>query len=244
TMGSIVDPAQINNVVGLKPTRGLVGTDGAIPISKRQDIIGTLTRSFKDAAYMLSNMAGRSELDPMTWQIPFEPIPDFTAYCKGTDLQGVTIGVPRNTTSSNRSAPIMESFESALTTLRSAGANVVDSADFPAVDEFKKLDQQIKGIVRSSEFKRDIVDHLATLEINPNDIHSVEDLINFTKSSPAEDYAEHDIRKFLWTQAEGIDVNSEKYSLMVKQEQYYGGEGGILGAMEKYSLDVLVTPLH
>ena len=29
---------------------------------------------------------------------------------------------------------------------------------------------------------------------------------------------------------------------MFKQEQYYGGEGGILGAMEKYKLDVLVTP--
>ncbi|KAI4244046.1 MAG: hypothetical protein L6R42_010572, partial [Xanthoria sp. 1 TBL-2021] len=235
TMGSVVDPAQINNVVGFKPTRGLVGTDGAIPISKRQDIIGTLTRSVKDAAYMLSNMAGRSELDPMTWQIPFEPIPNFTAYCTGTDLQGVTFGVPRNTfTSSNCSAPIMNSFESALRTLRSAGANVVDSADFPAVDEFKKLNQQIKGIVRSSEFKRDIVDYLATLETNPNDIHSVEDIINFTKTSPAEDYAEHDIGKFLWTQAEGIDVNSEKYSRMVKEEQYYGGEDGILGAMEKY----------
>lgn len=119
---------------------------------------------------------------------------------------------------------------------------MVDSADFPAVDEFKKLNQQIKGIVRSSEFKRDIIDYLATLETNPNDILSVEDIINFTKTSPAEDYAEHDIGKFLWTQAEGIDVNSEKYSRMVKQEQYYGGEGGILGAMEKYKLDVLVTP--
>jgi amidase len=82
-MGSVVESAQINNAVGFKPTRGLIGTDGAIPISKRQDVIGTLTRSVKDAAYMLSNMAGRSELDPMTWHIPFEPSPDFAAYCKG-----------------------------------------------------------------------------------------------------------------------------------------------------------------
>ncbi|KUJ20268.1 amidase signature enzyme [Mollisia scopiformis] len=35
TIGSIVDPAEIANVVGFKPTRGLIGTDGAIPISKR-----------------------------------------------------------------------------------------------------------------------------------------------------------------------------------------------------------------
>ena len=242
-MGSIVDPAQINNVVGFKPTRGLVGTDGAIPISKRQDVIGTLTRSVKDAAYMLSAMAGRSELDPMTWKIPFNSIPDFTTYCKGTHLKEITIGVPRNTFSgSSFSASITDSFESALRTLRSAGANVVDSADLPAADEFKKLNQQVKGIVRSSEFRRDIVDYLKKLEKNPNDIHSVEDIINFTKTSPAESYAEHDIGKFLWTQEQGIDIDSDKYKHMVEQELYFGGEGGILGAMEKYKLDVLVTP--
>ncbi|KAI9701032.1 MAG: hypothetical protein M1836_001700 [Candelina mexicana] len=184
-MGSI-----INNVVGFKPTRGLVRTDSAIPNLKRQDIIGTLTRSVKDAANMLSNMAGRSELDPITWQIPFKSIPDFTTYCKGTDLKGVTIGVPRNTfNDSSCLAPIMDWFESALRTLRSAGANVIDSTDFPAADEFKKLNQQVKGIVRASEFKRDIVEYLATLETNPNDIHAVEDRINFTKTSPAEGYA-------------------------------------------------------
>ena len=65
-MGSIVDTAQTKNVVGVKPSRGLIGTDGAIPIEKRKDVIGTLTRSTKDAAYLLSTMAGPSELDPTT----------------------------------------------------------------------------------------------------------------------------------------------------------------------------------
>lgn len=242
-MGSIVDPAQVNNVVGFKPTRGLIGTDGAIPISKRQDVIGTLTRSVKDAAYMLSNMAGRSELDPRSWHIPFEPIPDFTTCCKGTDLEGLTIGVPRNTFDGGSSpAPIMDSFESALKMLSSAGASVVDSADFQAAEEFKKLNQQVKGVVRSSEFRRDIAHHLKTLETNPNNIHNVEDIINFTKAFPAESYPEHDIGKLLWTQEEGVDVDSDKYRHMVEQELHFGGEGGILGAIEKYNLDVLVTP--
>lgn len=46
----------------------------------------------------------------------------------------------------------------------------------------------------------------------------------------------------MWTQAEGIDVGSEKYRKMLEQEQYFGGEGGILGAMEKHSLGALVFP--
>lgn len=60
-MGSIVDPAELTSVVVFKPTRGLIGTDGAIVISKRQDVIGPLTRT------VFSHMAGRSELDERTY---------------------------------------------------------------------------------------------------------------------------------------------------------------------------------
>ncbi|KAM7219411.1 amidase signature enzyme [Rhypophila decipiens] len=65
TWGSILGPAEKNGVVGLKPSRGLVGNDGTIPISSRQDVIGTLTRTVKDASYMLTSMAGRSDVDEM-----------------------------------------------------------------------------------------------------------------------------------------------------------------------------------
>ena len=219
-----------------------MGGDGTIPISPRQDIIGTLTTTVKDAAYLLTSMAGRSERDERTWDIPLHPVPDYTIFCRGTDLRGVTIGVPRNSFDADASSPVSASFETALETLRSAGATVVDNADFPAADDFKKLNQQVKGIVRSSEFRRDMVQYIQTLETNPNNIHSVEDIIEFTKTFPAEEYPEKDIRKFLWTQAEGIDVVSDKYAEMVAQERYYGGDGGITGAMEHYKVDLFVVP--
>lgn len=228
-------------MVGLKPTRGLIATDGAIPISKRQDVIGTLTKSVRDAAYLLNYMAGRSERDPMTWHIPFSSTPDFTTFCKSTDLKGLSIGIPRNTFEGNNLA-VIESFNSGLGILTSAGAKVVDYADFPAADEFKLLNQEVKGIVRSSEFKRDIDNYLKSLKINPNNIQSHEDIIDFTKRYDAEGYPEYDIGKFLWTQNKGIEVDSPKYRHMVEQEIYFGGKGGILGAMEKYKVDVMVTP--
>ncbi|KAI0867324.1 amidase signature enzyme [Hypoxylon argillaceum] len=242
TFNSILEPAEFNSVVGLKPSRGLVPNDGTIPISSRQDVIGTLTRTVKDAAYMLNNMAGRSERDERTWNIPFKEIPNFVKFCSGTDLSGVTVGVPRNSFPADPTSPIMVSFEAALRTLASAGAQVIDNADFPAADEFKKLNQQVKGIVRSSEFKRDIVRYLSTVENNPHDIRAAEDIIEFTKRHKEEEYPNRDIGKFLWTQAEGVDVESEKYNEMVEQERFFGGEGGILGAMDKYNLDVLVVP--
>lgn len=67
-------------------------------------------------------------------------------------------------------------------------------------------------------------------------------MIEFTKTSPKEEYPGRDIGKFLWTQEVGIDVESDKYREMLEQERFYGGEGGILGAMEKHQLDVLAIP--
>ena len=78
---------------------------------------------------------------------------------------------------------------------------MVENADFPKVEDFKKLNMEVKGIVRSSEFKKDIARYLQKLETNPNDLHSAKDIIEFTKSFPAEDYPKRDIGKFLWSQS-------------------------------------------
>ncbi|KAK0750190.1 hypothetical protein B0T18DRAFT_408415 [Schizothecium vesticola] len=136
-----------------------------------------------------------------------------------TDLTGITAGVPWNTFSAEPTSPIMVSFESVIETLRRAGAKVVDSTDFPEADGSKKLNHQVRGIVRSSEFKRDTIRYLRALDTNPNNIQSAEDIIEFTKTSPADKYRDRDIGKFLWTQAEDVDVDSDKYRDMVKQEQ-------------------------
>jgi amidase len=189
-------------------------------------------------------MAGRSEHDEMTWNIPQDQASDYVQFCKGTDLSGISIGIPRNTLGANKDSPVSAAFEIALQSLSSAGATIVDNADFPAAEEFTKLDEQVKGIVRSSEFRGDFARYIQTLETNPNNINSAEDLIEFTKTHPEEEYPERDIGKFLWTQAKGIDVDSDKYAEMVKQERYFGGPGGILGAMEKYNVDLFAVPSY
>ena len=59
-------PASATNVVGLRPTRGLVSRSGILPISSTQDEAGPLTRSVADAARMLAVMAGYDPDDPIT----------------------------------------------------------------------------------------------------------------------------------------------------------------------------------
>src|SRR5215469_3850909 len=57
TDGSILAPASINGLVGVKPTVGLVSGVGVVPITTRQDTTGPMTRSVADAALLLSVMA-------------------------------------------------------------------------------------------------------------------------------------------------------------------------------------------
>jgi amidase len=79
TDGSIVCPAALNGVVGIKPTVGLVDGTGIVPISHSQDTAGPLARTVSDAALLLGVLAGG----------------DYTAHCQADRLRGARIGVPR-----------------------------------------------------------------------------------------------------------------------------------------------------
>src|SRR3546814_4791369 len=66
TDGSITCPAGLNGIVGFKPTVGLVSRTFIVPISHSQDTAGPMTLSVRDAAAMLSVIAGRDPADPAT----------------------------------------------------------------------------------------------------------------------------------------------------------------------------------
>jgi len=59
TAGSIREPAALCGVVGLKPTCGLVSTQGIIPLSISLDHAGPITRSVEDAAILLDAIAAK-----------------------------------------------------------------------------------------------------------------------------------------------------------------------------------------
>jgi amidase len=201
-----------------------------------------MTRTVRDAAHVLNVVAGRSESDDLTWDIPFDPIPDFTASCQSTDLSGVRIGVPRNTFL-KVSPFVLAAFETALKTLGEAGADIVEDANFESADEWMKLDKSTRrSFCITAEFKSDLANYLSGLKDNPNNIHTLEELINFTKSFPEEEYPARDIDIFLAAQANDTGVSGAKYKEVREKELYFGGPGGILGALEKFDLDVLAIP--
>jgi len=64
TDGSIVCPASVNGVVGLKPTVGAVPTDGVVPISASQDSPGPMGRTVDDVARLYAVLAGVPTPEP------------------------------------------------------------------------------------------------------------------------------------------------------------------------------------
>ncbi len=66
TDGSVTAPSSVNGLVGIKPTLGLIGRSGIVPISHSQDTAGPMARTVRDAAILLGAMAGVDPRDPAT----------------------------------------------------------------------------------------------------------------------------------------------------------------------------------
>ena len=91
TGGSIRQPAALCNVVGLKPTYGLVSRFGLIAFASSLDQIGPFTRTVEDSAVMLGAIAGHDERDSTSFKTE---IPDYRAALK--EKKGPwRIGIPK-----------------------------------------------------------------------------------------------------------------------------------------------------
>ena len=124
TNGSITCPSACCGIVGIKPTVGLVSRTGIIPISHSQDTAGPMARSVRDAAILLSTIAGPDPEDEATADAADNAV-DFTKFIQPEGLKGARIGVARNFFGSH---PGIENLmQQALESISKAGAELVDT---------------------------------------------------------------------------------------------------------------------
>ncbi len=124
TDGSIVCPASVCGVVGLKPTIGLVSRSGIIPIAHSQDTAGPMTRSVADAAILLSAISGVDASDDVTTKRPDRHQTDYASFLDPAGLKGMRIGIARNYW--GRRDDVDKVLDSALDAMKRAGATLVD----------------------------------------------------------------------------------------------------------------------
>ena len=126
TDGSIVSPASICGLVGLKPTVGRLSRDGIVPIAPSQDTPGPMTRSVADAALLYAAMAGRDGADAATAAAPAEPVPT-TIALPDDALRGARIGVARAYFTGFDELDAL--IDQAIVAMKRAGAEIVDPVD-------------------------------------------------------------------------------------------------------------------
>ncbi|MDP3072759.1 MAG: amidase [Opitutaceae bacterium] len=130
TNGSILSPAAVNGIVGLKPTVGAVSRSGVIPIAASFDTAGPMTRTVRDAALVLAALAGVDARDDATRALPHTRAAEWTKALPAGALRGTRIGVVRNA----GLRPALETaFTAAVATIRAAGAEVIDLGEFPGL---------------------------------------------------------------------------------------------------------------
>lgn len=179
TDGSITCPAGVNGVVGFKPTVGLVSRTHIVPISHSQDTAGPMTLTVRDAALVLTAIAGTDPADPATVEVDARRI-DYSAALSPDALKGKRIGVLRDRIGER--ADIATLFDAALKQMSELGATVVEIADSRkglealGAAEFEVL---------MTELKADMATYLASL---PGDDgpKTLADLIAFNKAHPEE----------------------------------------------------------
>ena len=121
TGGSIRQPAAFCGVVGLMPTYGRVSRYGLIAFASSLDHIGPLTKSVKDAAILLQQIAGRDPLDSTTADVP---VPDFVSEI-GKAVKGLKIGIPKEYFGEGLDPEVRKSVENGIQLLAKAGCETV-----------------------------------------------------------------------------------------------------------------------
>ncbi len=202
TDGSIVSPASINGLVGIKPTVGLWSRTGIIPISATQDTAGPMARTVRDAAILLGALTGVDSNDEITKESTGKSYTDYTAFLDKDGLKGKRIGVEKSQLQGHEG--IVAVYKEAIKQLTNLGATIVE------VDLIKSL-QTIGNAefeVLLYEFKDGLNKYLKTTN---GKIKSLEDVIAFDtlNEKNAMPYFKQEI--LINSQNKG-DLNSKEYT--------------------------------
>jgi aspartyl-tRNA(Asn)/glutamyl-tRNA(Gln) amidotransferase subunit A len=121
TGGSVRIPASCCGIVGLKPSMGRVSRYGTMPLCTSFDTVGPLTRTVRDAAIMLNQLAGFDTKDPTTLD---RPVPD---YLDGIEdgIKGLKIAIPENFFFDTITDDIAERLDASVAVVERMGAEIL-----------------------------------------------------------------------------------------------------------------------
>jgi aspartyl-tRNA(Asn)/glutamyl-tRNA(Gln) amidotransferase subunit A len=128
TAGSIRIPAALCGAVGLKPTYGLISTQGVVPLAKTLDTVGPIGASVSDVEACMRGLGIGDWGLGGGGAVPQSPIPN-----PPSPLKGLTIGVPERYVYDRVDPEIESGVRAAVRAIEAAGA-VVRPIEIPELD--------------------------------------------------------------------------------------------------------------
>lgn len=227
TINSIRSPASANNLVGIRPTIGLVSRTGVVPYSLTQDTAGPICRTVEDAVHTLNVIVGYDIQDAETaWSVGRLP-EDYLVFLKKDGLCGKRIGVLESffgKEAVNRS--VNDVIRSALQVLQEGGATLVTVPD--NIDS-EWLTQQVS--VHLDDFKTHLNQYLSGLD-STAPVHSMEEVLASGKYHPG---VKDNMIKALQLDVGTPDYNQKRMRQLAVRTQ-------LIKIMVDLKLDAIVYP--
>ena len=155
TGGSVRGPASANGITGIRPTFGLTGRGGIIPLALSLDTVGPMATSVADLAAVLTVMAGADPRDEAV--VARAPVDYVKAMAPGA-LKGARLGLMRDFLGVEAAWDAV--IDEAAAALRREGAEVVDVALPPYV---LSMMGGVYTTIRDTEFPHQVETYLASL---------------------------------------------------------------------------------
>ena len=229
TINSVRSPASANNLVGIRPTMGLLSRSGIVPYSYTQDTAGPITRSVKDAAVALEIMKGVDPSDPITSKQAEYPSAseNYLDHLKEEGLRNKRIGVFNALFGTS---PIHASTNSAvrkaIADMEAAGAQMI------SLDEKCDTDWLVKEV---SVHLHDFKDHLNLY---------LDQLPSYMPYGTMADVYEsgliHDGVKGNIEQAMTLSTKTDHYQARIEMQEVERMK--LKAIFEKHALDAIVYP--
>ncbi|MGH9146362.1 MAG: amidase [Vicinamibacterales bacterium] len=231
TDGSIICPASVNGLVGLKPTVGLVSRNGIIPVAISQDTAGPMGRTVADVALLMNALAARDPADPAGASSDGQRFDDYGARLKADALKGRRFGVLRQAMGYH--PDVDASMEGALNALKTAGAVTVDVK----MSSFNRWrDAELEVLLY--EFKDGLNAYL-TKRASPR--QSLEGLIAWNKANAAQVMPFFGQELFERAQAKG-PLTEPAYRKASEEARRLAGKEGLLAVLDMEKLDAIIVP--
>jgi amidase len=192
TDGSVINPAERNALVGIKPTVGLTSRAGVIPESIHQDTVGTFGRTVRDAAYAFDAIYGVDVRDNYTFaQQGKTPVGGYMPFLANKFvLHNATFGLPWHTFWVHADAQQQAHLTYLLLLLQSVGATILNNTELPNYQTIvspsgwdwdygttRGRPNESEYTVVKTDFYNNIKAYLSELENTP--IRTLEDIVAY-----------------------------------------------------------------